>query len=1076
MKLVDFCIRYPVTVIVGVLLALLFGVISLFRLPLQMTPTVERPEISVETVYRGAAPQEVEHEIVDRQEEKLISVQNLREMVSTSSEGRGVITLRFDWGVNKDVARLDVAEKLDLVQDVPLDAERPVIRAVSSDEETPIAWIIVQTTRDINEVRLEAEDAIKPRLERIEGVGSVLMFGGEEREVHVVLDYQAMTARGITIAQVREALLRENRNTKGGNIDEGKKRYLVRTVGQFTDLRQIEEVIVATQNGRPVYVHDIALVRFGLKERDRDIRASGVPTLGFGVLRRTGANTVEVMKGIKREVAHLNSIYADKGIRFRQVYDETDYIYDALSLVTDNVYEASLITVGVLLFFLRSVSSILVIALSIPVSVIATFVVLDALGRSLNIVMLAGLAFAVGNVVDNSIVVLENIFRHREMGKPRVQAALDGATEVWGAILASTLTNLAVFLPIIFVKEEAGQLFRDIAIATSISTAFSLIVALTIVPMMASRVLKVGTEVSRYSRLHRILDVLQLSWLGEAFSAGLVRCLFWLRQGVRRRLLVTAGMTLGSLGLSFLLMPPIDYLPKGNRNLILSIVKVPPGFNMDQIDRILAELEQRYMRRPEIERLFAVVRTESPLLGVIVKREYADIQGMQRMVRELWQLSGGIPGVRAVFVTQSPLFRRFRQLVGGTNIEIDVKGRGLDEVREIAAAIEQQVRPLPGVNFVDTSFEWGSPELQVTVDRKKAADLGLAAAEVGYAVETLIAGTLAGRFREQGRERDLTLIGTARGDMRTQGLDNVIFYPPKGGPLRLTDIAVVQEAEGPTRIEHIDRDRAIKLTVNLKDEVPLQAAIETINSQVLSQVRRQLPPGYSINVTGQARDLDQTWDSLKWSFLLALIITYLVMCSLYESFTYPFIIVFSIPPAMIGGVLGLRIMHTIEPTVKMDILAMLGFIIMAGVVVNAAILLVEQALNHMREGMAPQDAIIESARNRLRPIFMTASSIFGFLPLIISSGPGSELYRGMGAVQLGGMTLSTLFTLILVPTVFSLWIDAESALLALRRRKRKREEAPGGLAAGVPSHQPPEPVAAAVSDGPVRRDRDEVFP
>ncbi|MGH7426045.1 MAG: efflux RND transporter permease subunit, partial [Candidatus Methylomirabilales bacterium] len=433
MKLVDFCIRYPVTVIVGVLLALLFGVISLFRLPLQMTPTVERPEISVETIYRGAAPQEVEHEIVDRQEEKLISVQNLREMVSTSSEGRGLITLRFDWGVNKDVARLDVAEKLDLVQEVPLDADRPVIRAVSSDEETPIAWIIVRTTRDINEVRLEAEDAIKPRLERIEGLGSVMMFGGEEREVHVVLDYQAMTARGITIAQVREALLRENRNTKGGNIDEGKKRYLVRTVGQFTDLRQIEEVTVATQNGRPVYVRDIAAARFGLKERDRDIRASGVPTLGFGVLRRSGANTVEVMKGIKQEVAHLNSIYADKGIQFRQVYDETDYIYDALSLVTDNVYEASLITVGVLLFFLRSVSSILVIALSIPVSVIATFVVLDALGRSLNIVMLAGLAFAVGNVVDNSIVVLENIFRHREMGKPRVQAALDGATEVWGA-------------------------------------------------------------------------------------------------------------------------------------------------------------------------------------------------------------------------------------------------------------------------------------------------------------------------------------------------------------------------------------------------------------------------------------------------------------------------------------------------------------------------------------------------------------------------------------------------------------------------------------------------------------------
>ena len=295
---------------------------------------------------------------------------------------------------------------------------------VSSDEETPIAWIIVHTQRDINEVRLEAEDIIQPRLERVEGVGAVWLFGGQEREVHVVLDYAAMAARGLSVAKVRDALLRENRNIKGGNIDEGKKRHLVRTVGQFTDLQQIENVIVTTQNGNPVYVRDIATVQFGYKERDRLIRLFGKPTIGFGVLRRTGANTVEVMKGVKQELAYLNTIYADKDIAMQQVYDETDYIYDALYLVTDNLYWASFLTIMVLMFFLRSPTSILVIGLSIPVSVVATFIVLDALGRSLNIVMLAGLAFAVGNVVDNSIVVLENIFRHHEMGKSRMQAAL----------------------------------------------------------------------------------------------------------------------------------------------------------------------------------------------------------------------------------------------------------------------------------------------------------------------------------------------------------------------------------------------------------------------------------------------------------------------------------------------------------------------------------------------------------------------------------------------------------------------------------------------------------------------------
>jgi len=1037
MHLIAFCVRYPVTVIVGMILALLFGVIALWRLPIQMTPTVERPEISVETTYLGAAPQEVENEIVDRQEEKLISVQELQELVSTSSEGRGMVTLRFDWGVNKDVARLEVSEKLDLVQDLPDDAERPLIRAVSSDEETPIAWIVIITTRDINEVRQEAEDAIKPRLERVEGVGAVWLFGGQEREVQVILDYQAMSARGLTIRQVREALLRDNRNTKGGTIDEGKKRYLVRTMGQFGDLKQIEEAIVATQEGHTVYVRDIATVQFGLKERDRSIRLFGKPTVGFGVVRRTGANTVEVMAGVKKELAYLNAIYADKGLQFEQVYDETDYIYDAVSLVTENVYEASLLTVVVLLFFLRSVSSILVIGLSIPISVISTFIVLSALGRSLNIVMLAGLAFAVGNVVDNSIVVLENIFRHREMGKSRVQAALDGASEVWSAILASTLTNLAVFLPIILMKDEVGQLFRDIAIATSISTALSLVCALTIVPMMASRVLTAGPGASRYPRLQRILDIVLLSWLGQAFAEGLVQSLSWLRRGVGRRLVVVLGMTLGSLTLALYMMPPIDYLPKGNRNLILAIVQLPPGFNLEQIDGMITELERRYMQIPEIESLFGVVRTENPLLGVLVKPEYADVSGIQRVIDELRQRSGGIPGTRAVFVTQMALFRQRGQLLGGTNIEVDIKGHGLDEVRDIAASIEQQVRPLPGVNFVRSSFEWGNPELQVSIDRQKASDLGFSVSEVGYIVETLIAGTLAGTFREHGKERDLTLIGTARGTARTQALDHVVLYPPRGGPVRLVDIADVREAEGPTKIEHIDRDRSIKLTVNLHDEVPMQEAIDLVNTQVLRQVRQDLPLGYTINVSGQAKDLDRTWDSLKWSFLLAVVVIYLLMCSLYESFTYPFIIMFSVPPAMVGGVLGVRFLHYLEPTVKLDVVTMLGFIIMAGIVVNAAILLVEQALQHMREGMPPQDAIIESARNRLRPIFMTASSILGFLPLVASSGAGSELYRGMGVVQLGGMALSTLFTLVLVPTMFSLWIDARSRLFSLPGGKSK---------------------------------------
>ncbi|MFQ5693452.1 MAG: efflux RND transporter permease subunit, partial [Nitrospinota bacterium] len=409
MKLIDFCVRYPVSVLVGVILLLLFGVLSMLRIPVQMTPTVDRPEITVETRYRGAAPAEIEREVTDRLEEKLNSVEALSEITSTSIEGRSTIRLTFDWGTNKDVARLDVSEKLGLVRDLPDDADEPVIRAVNSDQEQPIAWLAIISDRDLNEVRIEAEDVIKPRLERVPGVGAVWMFGGQEREVHVRLDAAALGARGLTISDVRSALLRENRNIKGGNINEGKRRYVVRTVGEFSDLRQIENVILARQNGAAIYLRDVAEVRFGYKERDLVVRRNGIPSIGFGVLRKTGANTLEVMKGLQREIAYLNNqAYKGKGIEIRQLYDETVYIKDSVNLVLRNLVYGAILAVAVLLLYLRNPSSILIIGFSIPISIISTFILLKLFGRSLNTISLAGLAFASGMVVDNAIVVLEN--------------------------------------------------------------------------------------------------------------------------------------------------------------------------------------------------------------------------------------------------------------------------------------------------------------------------------------------------------------------------------------------------------------------------------------------------------------------------------------------------------------------------------------------------------------------------------------------------------------------------------------------------------------------------------------------
>ncbi|MBT5368471.1 MAG: efflux RND transporter permease subunit, partial [Nitrospinaceae bacterium] len=927
-------------------------------------------------------------------------------------------------------ARLDVSEKMGLVRNLPDDADRSTIRAVNSDAEDSIAWIVVDTKRPINEVRVVGDDVIRPKLERVPGVGAVFMFGGEDREVRITLDYEAMNARGITVKTLREVLIRENQNTKGGKIDEGKRRYVVRTVGNFTQLEQLLNTIVARQPGGAVYLRDIAKVEFDYEDVTRRVRVSAKPTIAFSIRRRTGANTLEVMTKLKETIKEINRSYQGRDIKLRQVYDETDYILQSRGLVVNNIFIGGALAIGVLLLFLGSMSSVVVVAVAIPVAVISTFIFIFMLGRSINIISLAGLAFAVGMVVDNSIVVLENIFRHREMGKDRWQAAVDGGVEVWGAVLASTLTTLAVFLPVIFVEDESGQLFRDIAIAISVAVGLSLIVSVTVVPMLSSRMLRRTDTESPLSRLISLTGVYALgSWFREWF----VRLIETLMRGVVFRVLIAVSITVTSVFLAWYFFPPIDYLPKGNRNLMFVFLRTPPGLNIDQMDKIMSELEGRLTRVKELDRFFAVVRPTNPLMGLLAKAEYSDKDSMRKLTKKLFGLVQGIPGIRA-FVTQVSLFRRRGSgFIGGINLNVDVTGDSLEEIQRIAGEVAEKARRLPGVRFANSSFDLGNPELQIHVDREKAADLGLSVTELGDIVETLVNGTRAGLFRDQGKELDIVLRGSQTRFTRTQELSQITLYTPDGRSVQLSEIAEIRQALGPTKIEHIDRYRSVTLTVNLADELPLQIAIERMRREVIDPIRAKLPLGYSVEVGGRAKDLERTWNALKWSFLLALVITYLLMAALFEAWSYPLIIMFSVPLASTGGVLAVSLMNYIEPSIKMDTLVMLGFIILTGIVVNNAILLVHQALNHFRSGMEMRTAILESVRDRMRPIFMTmTTTVLGMLPLVVSSGSGSELYRGLGAAVLGGLATSTIFTLILIPVIFSLWVDFQEKIMPAR--------------------------------------------
>ena len=1018
MRLVQASIRFPVSVIVGILLAVVFGVISLFRVPVQMIPTLDKPEITVNTRYPGASPLEVEEEITDRQEEFLNTVENLREMVSTSREAASTILLKFDWGADKSIARLDVSEKLGLVRDLPDDAEESVIRAVSSDQEQPIGWIVLHANEGINAVRPFAYDVLRSQLERVKGVGQVLFFGGEEREIHVELDFAALAARGLTLENVRDTLRRQNRDVKAGFFDEGKRRFGVRTRGRYRAIEEIEETILRRDEGGVIRVRHIARVRVGHEKPLYVIRTNGEPALIMGVLRKTGSNTLEVMHNVREVLSRMNQQYSARGVRLKLVYDASTYIDEAIELVTTSLLVGALLATGVLLFFLRSRSAVLVLGLAIPIVLLASFIFVAFFGRTINIISLAGMAFVTGMILDNAIVVVENIFRHRELGKGSLRAAYDGTTEVWGAILASTLTTLAVFLPIILIEDEAGQIFRDIAIIISITVGLSLIVAITVIPMLAARLLRspprtrTGPDDSLPQRL----------------SGRLTRTLRWIFETRARKATVVGSIVSTAVASAWVLLPPIHYLPEGNRNLMFAVLQTPPGYNLAQSERIVRLLEERVLAREEVARMFTIVRPANPNLGIVLQEQYKDKRAIRDFIGEVKRLTADVPGVRNTFIRQVPLIRR--GTTGSGNIQVRITGDRLERIQQVSDELAPALAKVSGVDFVNPSFEIGKPEYVVEVDHLRASEMGLSVSAVGTVVEAKVSGIVAGPFDDEGREIDIRLQGPEGGVTSPSELARTVLYTPSGQAVQLADLAYIGEHQAPTQIDHIDTNRAVTLRVGVLEEYALSSVIADIEALV-APIRDRLPLGYAIEFGGQADDLARTWGAFRGALLLALLVTYLLLASLFESFRLPLVILVTVPFAASGGIIALRILHEIDTTVKLDVITMLRFVILIGVVVNNAILVVHQTLHRLAEGERPTEAILAAVSLRVRPIFMTmTTTVFGMSPLVIAEGAGAELYRGLGAILIGGLILSTLFTLILVPTLLSLVVRERTPELA----------------------------------------------
>lgn len=1039
MDVIRFAIDRPIAVVAAVIMAVLFGILAVTRIPIQLAPDVRKPIVVIETTWTGAAPSEVEREIVNPQEEALRGLEGLDLMTSRSRSGEAEVTLEFGIGTDMSQALLLVSNRLDRVSGYPDEAGEPSLNTSGADD-SPIAWVVL-TAREGNTRSMPTygdfvEDVIKDRVERIEGVSAVNVFGGVTQELQVVIDPRRLARFGLTVPDVVRIMRSENISLSAGDVDEGKRRYVVRAEGNLNTVEAIEQVVLRTgvgtgNNGR-VRIADVADVGFDYAEPRTRLRHRGEPGLVFNIVREPGANVIETMEEVRTVLAELSAgPVAAADLRMRQVYDETIYINGAIQLVTQNIYIGGALAALILLLFLRSPRATLVVSLAIPVSIVATFVAMAATGRTLNVISLAGIAFAVGMIVDAAIVVLENIYRLREEGKTRREAAYLGAKQVWGAILVSALTTVLVFVPILVMELEAGQLFRDIAVAISVSVLLSLLVAVTVIPALASRLLK-GGEMSKVS-------LPGIDHLARGFHRSVMA---YVRLTVRVRTIGITMVTLiaGGAGLAaWAFLPRLEYLPEGNRNLVFGLIIPPPGYNLDTTQTIAERIEgvarplwetAPEMETPEgvpaIENFFFVATPGNSFVGASA----VDGTRAADLIPILSQPIFAEPGTFG-FMTQPSLFGR--GVGGGRTIELNISGQDLEEILGVAGQAAgiiggllprsegHQFRPLPGL-------ELGAPEVRLVPDRLRLADAGLTTSDLAITVDAFNDGLRVAEITVGAERLNLMLKGdpTLRAANRTQDIGNYPVVTPGGQIIPVSALAQVVVTAGPTEIRHRDRLRTVTLEVRPSNALPLESAVELLETEVISVLQaRGLPDGIRVDVSGTADQLSQTWEAIQINLAVAMVIVFLVMAILFESFVLPLVIMISVPVAAAGGVGGLALLNTFQ-TQPLDMLTLLGFVILIGIVVNNAILIVHQTLYHLRdEGMSPIDAIEEATRNRIRPIFMsTLTSVFGMLPLVVFPGEGSELYRGLGAVVVGGLSMSAFLTLLTVPPLLRLCVRA----------------------------------------------------
>ncbi len=1058
-------------VVVGIVVVL--GIVATLRVPIQMIPDLEIRTVQVRTSWPGATPQDIEKEILIEQEEYLRSIPSLQRITSTASSGSARIELEFPYGMDINETLIRVNNALSQVPSYPDNVDQPRILAEAFSSNSFMYFRVAPLDGnprglDMDMMRDFVSDNVRTRMENVPGVSSVEVWGGADRQVQLLLNAAALAERGLTVTDVRNALRGRNRDVTGGEIEAGKRRYLLRTIGRFDSIEALDDLILARRGNTVTRLGDVATVRLDHFEVQRESFVNGKPVLFLAVNRELGSNVIDIKDRMFAEVERINEeVLHRAGMELRLNATDTIYVEQSIATVWRNLALGALLATAVMFLFLRSPRVTLVGVIGIPICTIAAFLGLLLAGRTINVISLAGVAFAIGMTLDNSIVVLESIEWERRHGFDRLRAAITGVQRVWPAVLASTLTTVLVFTPIVFIEEEAGQLYSDIAVGVSASILVSMLVAITVIPTAAANFAfqKTTEPAARVS--------------GAALGEGLLNFVSWLiGTGLRR--LVCVVVTIGlSVGIILGLTPPAEYLPPGEEPKIFARMSAPPGYNLETMREIGLEVQDHFLPYlhhdpaqyevgetsvPAIEYLIVSVNSE----GMRIICEPKDVSQVYALMDAIEAKYGEYAGMRS-FATRGSIITSND---GGTrSINLDISGPDLEDIYAAATTVYNRAREVfgnPRIQADPPTLSLSQPLVEIHPDWDRASELGLDTGDIGFTVAALTDGAFVDEFFLDDDKIDMYLYSDAGKNASLEEISDLPVYT-RSGVVPLSSLAGVVETVDTSTVRRVDGRRTITLNVIPPESVALETGVEIVREDVLGYLRETgaIPASVNIGISGASDQLEATQQALTGNYVVALILVYLVMVAIFTHWGYPLLIMTTIPLGVAGGIAGLALMNAIGgwlPTLgfnavhqPFDMISMLGFLILMGTVVNNPILIVHRAADNLREGgMHAADAVREAVESRLRPIIMsTITTICGLAPLVFIPGEGTELYRGVGAIVLFGLAGAAIVTLTFLPVV-TVWI-----LEWTEKRSDRMSAAPGSRTTSA--------AGAAAQQGPAQR-------